>query len=64
MNNIQLEANKSILRFYNFCMTFVLQFMPFMKKLMVQHMGDTFLTPTDLDYLTKYIALKLFPFHK
>ena len=43
-------------------MTFLLHFMPFMMKLMVQHMGDTFPTPTDLDYLTKHITLKLFPF--
>ena len=43
-------------------MTFVLHFMPFMMKLMVQHMGDTFLTLTDLDYLTKHITLKLFQF--
>ena len=42
-------------------MTFVLHFMPFMMKLMVQHMGDTFLTLTDLNYLTKHITLKLFP---
>ena len=25
-------------------------------------MGDTFLALTDLDYLTKHIILKLFPF--
>ena len=43
-------------------MTFVLHFMPFMMKLPVQHMSDTFLTLTDFDYLTKYITLKLFPF--
>ena len=42
-------------------MTFVLHFMPFMMKLTVQHTGDTFLTLTDLEYLTKYITLKLFP---
>ena len=35
--------------------------MPFMMKLMVQHMGDTFPTLTDLGYLTKHITLKLFP---
>ena len=35
--------------------------MPFMMKLMVQHMGDTFPTLTDLDYLIKHIVLKLFP---
>ena len=29
---------------------------------MVQHTGDTFPTLTDLDYLTKHITLKLFPF--
>ena len=44
-------------------MTFVLQFMPFMMKLMVQHTGDTFPTLMDLDYLTKHITLKLFPFY-
>ena len=33
-----------------------------MMKLMVQHMGDTFPTLTDLDYFTKYIILKLFTF--
>ena len=43
-------------------MTFVLHFMPFMMKLMVQHMGETFPTLTYLDYLTKHIILKLFPF--
>ena len=42
-------------------MTFVLHFMPFMMKLPVQHMGDTFLTLTNFDYFTKYITLKLFP---
>ena len=42
-------------------MTFVLHFMPFMMKLMVQHMGDTFPTLMDLNYLTKHITLKLFP---
>ena len=42
-------------------MIFVLHFMPLMMKLMVQHMGDTFLTLTDLNYLTKHITLKLFP---
>ena len=36
--------------------------MPFMIKLMVQHMGDAFLTLTNFDYLTKHITLKLFPF--
>ena len=40
-------------------MTSVLHFMPFMMKLMVQHMTDTFLTLTD--YVTKHITLKLFP---
>ena len=29
---------------------------------MVQHKGDTFLIPTDLNYLTNHITLKLFPF--
>ena len=43
-------------------MTFVLHFMPFMMKLLVQHMSDTFLTLTNSDYLTKHITLKLFPF--
>ena len=43
-------------------MTFVLHFTPFMMKLMVQDMGDTFLTLTNFDYLTKHITLKLFPF--
>ena len=45
-------------------MAFVLHFMPFMMKLMVQQMDDTFLTLTDFDYLTKHITLKLFPFLK
>ena len=62
MNFIRPAANKSILRFYYFCMTLVLHFMPFMMKLMVQQTGDTFPTLTDLDYLTKHITLKLFPF--
>ena len=35
--------------------------MPFMMNLMVQHMGDTFPTLMNLDYLTKHITLKLFP---
>ena len=35
--------------------------MPFMMKLTVQHMGDTFPTLTELNYLTKHITLKLFP---
>ena len=43
-------------------MTFVLHFMPFMMKLPVQHTGDTFLSLTNFDYLTKHITLKLFPF--
>ena len=43
-------------------MTFVLHFMAFMMKLPVQHTMDTFLTPTNFDYLTKHITLKLFPF--
>ena len=42
-------------------MTFVLHFMPFMMKSMVQHTGGTFPILTDLDYLTKHITLKLFP---
>ena len=42
-------------------MMFLLHFMPLMMKLMVQHMGDTFPTLTDLNYLTKHITLKLFP---
>ena len=33
-----------------------------MMKLTVQHTSDTFPTLTDLDYLTKHITLKLFPF--
>ena len=43
-------------------MTFVLQFVPLMIKLMVQHMGDTFLTLTDLDYLTNHSSMKLSSF--
>ena len=43
-------------------MTFVLHFMPLMIKLAVQHMGDTFLTLMDLDYLTNHISLKLSSF--
>ena len=43
-------------------MTFVLYFTPFVMKLMVEYTGDTFLTLTNLDYLTKHITLKLFPF--
>ena len=49
-------------QFYDFCMTFVLYFTPFMMILPVQHMTDTFLTLTNFDYLTKHITLKLFPF--
>ena len=33
-----------------------------MIKLMVQHTGDTFLTLTDLDFLTNHISLKLSSF--
>ena len=40
-------------------MTFVLHFTPFMIKLMVQHMGDTFPILTDLDYLTNHSSMKL-----
>ena len=36
--------------------------MPFMMKLMVQHMGDTFPTLTDLDYLTKTYHFETIPF--
>ena len=43
-------------------MTFVLHFMSFIMKLMVQHMGDTFLTLTDLDYLTKTYHFETIPF--
>ena len=32
--------------------------MPFMMKLMVQHMRDAFLTLTNFNYLTKHITLK------
>ena len=39
-------------------MTFLLHFTPFMMKLTVQHMGDTLLTLTNLDYLTITIKLK------
>ena len=49
------------MRIYDFCMTFVLHFMPLMMKLMVQHTGDTFPILMDLKYLTKHITLKLFP---
>ena len=49
-------------QFYDSCMTFVLHFMPFMMRLLVQHITDTFLTLTNFDYLTKHITLKLFPF--
>ena len=55
-------ANKSIPRIYDFCMTFVLCFMPLMMKLMVQHTGDTFPTLMNLDYLTNHISLKLSSF--
>ena len=43
-------------------MTFVLHFTPLMMKLMVQHIGDTFPTLTNLDYLTNYISLQLSSF--
>ena len=36
--------------------------MPFMMKIAEQHTMDTFLTLTNLDYPTKHITLKLFPF--
>ena len=62
MNFMRLAANKSTLRIYDFCMTFVLHFTLFMIKLTVQHMDDTFLTLTDLDYLTNYRSMKLSSF--
>ena len=62
MNFIWPAANKSIPRIYDFCMILVLHFEPFMTKIMVQHKGDTFPIPTDLNYLTNHITLKLFPF--
>ena len=43
-------------------MTFVLHFAPFMMKLMVKHMGDTFPILTDLDQLTNYSSMKLSSF--
>ena len=43
-------------------MIFVLQFVPFMIKLTVQHTGDTFPTLTDLDYLTNHSSMKLSSF--
>ena len=45
-------------------MIFVLHFVPFMIKLMVQHMGDAFLILTDLDQLTNYSSMKLSSFLK
>ena len=33
-----------------------------MTKITVQHKGDTFPIPTDLNYLTNHITLKLFTF--
>ena len=62
MNFISLAANKSMLRIYDFCMIFVLHFVPFMIKLTVQHMGDTFPILTDLDQLTNYSYMKLSSF--
>ena len=61
MNFIQPAANKSILRIHDFCMILALHFAPFMTKITVQHMGDTFPILTDLHYLTNHITLKLFP---
>ena len=60
-NFIQPAANKSIPRIYDFCTILVYHFVPFMTKIMVQHMGDAFLILTDLNYLTNHITLKLFP---
>ena len=51
-----------MLRIYDFCMTFVLHFTPFMIKFTVQHMGDTFLILMDLDKLTNYSSMKLSSF--
>ena len=62
MNFIQLAANKSIPRIYDFCTILVLHFVPFMAKITIQHKGDTFPIPTDLNYLSNHITLKLFPF--
>ena len=47
---------------YDFCMTFVLHFVPFMIKLTVQHTGDTFPILKDLDQLTNYSSMKLSSF--
>ena len=43
-------------------MIFVLHFVPFMIKLMVQHTGNTFLILTYLDQLTNYSSMKLSSF--
>ena len=59
---VTLAANKSIPRIYDFCTIFVLHFVPFMIKLTVQHMGDTFPILTDLDQLTNYSSMKLSSF--
>ena len=62
MNFILPAANKSIPRIYDFCTTFVLHFTPLMMKFMEQHMGDTFLILTDLDFLTIHSSMKLSSF--
>ena len=43
-------------------MTFVLHFMPFMIKLSVQHMGDTFLTLTKFRLSYQTYHFEIFPF--
>ena len=50
------------MQIYDFCMTFVLHFMPLMMKFMVQHMGNTFPILTDLDFLTIHRSMKLSSF--
>ena len=57
-----MVANKSIPRIYDFCMTFVIHFVPLVIKLMVQHTADTFQILTDLDYLTNHSSMKLSSF--
>ena len=50
------------MRIYDFCMTSVLHFAPFMIKLMVEHMGDTFPILTDLNYSYPSYHFETIPF--
>ena len=65
---IQILYNQQLIKayqdfqFYDYCMTFILHFTPFMMKLSVQHMGDTFLTLTKFQLSYQTYHFEFFPF--